>query len=236
MKPSKKPLYASIPAHLLGAIEVGFPDDALALRLFSEFFARKGYDREFALELVREARRSRGNSWEARRLAVLMLEHLILQIPLIELDELDILLVELGLKPRVGTAVPVYPRVKKEGYSSTVFKTFAEELRRKLERLGRIQKGMRGKRTSAAALQDFIDISRKDCRLSLARYVFEPKEVVDRILSQVKVSRGAIDIEPDRPAFAREQAQRVRDRMPEYEAEILDGLSKFGSIYWVDDL
>src|SRR5262249_11646272 len=79
-------------------------------------------------------------------------------------------------------------------------------------------------------------IARGDWRLSLARYVFPPKEVVDRILSQVRISRGAIDIDPDRPAFAREQIQRVRDRMPEYEAEILDGLSKFGSIYWVDDL
>src|SRR5215469_13902739 len=200
MKPSRKPLYASIPAHLLAAIERGFHDDALALHLFNEFFQLRGYDREFAVELIRAARNGRGNSWEARRLAVLMLEHQVLQIPESDLDELDILLVELGLNPQAGTTVAVYPRVKTEGYSSTVLETFAAELRRKLQRLERLHKGIRGNRTSEAALEDFINISRRDCRLSLARYVFRPKEVVDRIVSQVRVSRGAIDIEPDRPA------------------------------------
>src|SRR5262249_3966966 len=235
MKPSKKPLYAGIPAHLHTVIERGFRDDPPAYRLFGEFLERKGYDRGFALELIREARRSKGNSWEARRLAVLMLEHQILQIPESGFDELDLLLVELDLKPRAGKAVPLYERVVKEGYSSTALETFTAEIRRKLQRLERIHKGISGKRTSESALRDFIEISRRDCRLSLARYVFPPKEVVDRILSQVRISRGPIDIDPDRPAFAREQIQRVRDRMPEYEAEILDGLSKFGSIYWVDD-
>src|SRR5215467_3622311 len=101
MESSKKPLNPGIPVHLAGAIDKEFHHDEMAFHLFAEFFEHRAYNRQFAFELIRAARSGR-NSWGSRRIAILMLEYQILRMPASDLGELDLLLVELRLKPRAG--------------------------------------------------------------------------------------------------------------------------------------
>src|SRR6185295_7033121 len=111
---------------------------------------------------------------------------------------------------------------------------FARELRRRLARARRVLDGVRGPRTSPAALRSFLAFARRECKLALARYLFTPEEVVERILAQVGVSRGILDPFPaDRPHIDDEARLRLA-LLPSYEAAILNLLIGWSStIYWV---
>ena len=109
------------------------------------------------------------------------------------------------------------------------------EFRRKLERLNRVHDRIQGKRTSTAALRDFINASREHCKLALARYLFTPEEVVDEIASLVQDSDGIKDLDLSESKFINDEIERSIELLPDYEAEILSLLRQTSRIYWVSD-
>src|SRR5262249_11916593 len=155
-----------------------------------------------------------GNSWDIRRLFVLMLEHQILKIHPDNVSEFDCVLTELGLKEAPGLDGGIGSSGLKEGYSTTDLPQFLPQLRTRLQRLNRVHTRIRGWSTSQAGLRDFIDLSRRDCKLSLARYLFTAEEVVNEILSHVLVTTGAQDLDNTEPLFVKAEAERALSRFP----------------------
>jgi hypothetical protein len=96
-----------------------------------------------------------------------------------------------------------------------------------------VHEQIRGPRTALNAVCDFIQLARHDCKLPLARYLFTPGEVVQRILDQLRISRGVQDLDMLAPAFVPDELRHAIDLLPDYEARILKGLSRSSSIYWV---
>jgi hypothetical protein len=78
-------------------------------------------------------------------------------------------------------------------------------------------------------------VSRHDCRLSLARYLFTPEEIVDQILRQVLVTVGVRDVDTSQPPFVDDETSRAIDRLPDFEAKVLKRLCEASNIYWVAD-
>lgn len=223
------------PDRLFHTLATEFADPLRAFDLFNIFLQCPSYSRNLLLKLLEAARGSSGDDWEIRRLAVLMLEHQVLKIPPEKIEEFDLLLTELKLKPATGLSLQVNESVLQEGYSTTDLRGFIVELRRKLERLRRVHDQISGERITRRALLDFITLSRRECRLSLARYVFQPDEVVERIFQQVKRSKGIIDLNPSQPAYVEAEDKHTVARMPAYEARILERLREAHHIYWVSD-
>jgi hypothetical protein len=201
--------------------------------LLSEFLEREDYSRGFCLGLLALARRSTGVSWDVRRLAVLMLEHQLLKLAPDQLDEYDLLLTRLGLKPAPGADAQLSGSVLKEGYTTTALEGFVPELRRRLERLNRVHARLKGRRSSEQALADFVELSRRDCKLTLARYVFSPEETVARLLKQMQVSEGVKDVNVEEPRHVAGEVSRALAVLPDYEGAILRRLCESSNIYWV---
>jgi hypothetical protein len=212
-----------------------FDDPLRAQELFKAFLQCPSYSRSLLLKLLEAAKGESGDDWEIRRLAALMLEHQVLKIPPEEIEEFDFLLTALKLKPAPGLSLQVNESVLREGYSTTDLRGFIVELRRKLERFKPLHDQISGERISGSALLDFIAHSRRECRLSLARYVFQPDEVVERIFEQVKLSKGIIDLNPNEPAFVETEDIHTFAQMPDYEARILQRLREAHRVYWVSD-
>ncbi|HKQ50937.1 MAG TPA: hypothetical protein VJT74_01120, partial [Pyrinomonadaceae bacterium] len=203
--------------------------------LLGEFLRNEDYDRGFCLDLLALAGRSTGVTWGARRLAVLMLEHQLLKLAPDRIDEYDLLLTRLNLKPAHGARVPLFASVLKEGYTTTALAGFVQELRRRLARLARVHERIKGPRTTGPALRDFLELSRRECKLTLARYVFSPEEVVARILKQVEVSGGVKDINVEQPRHVEGEVARSLAALPDFEAAILKKLCAESNVYWVAD-
>ena len=233
MKRVKADLHSNIPGHLFDILAGEFSGEPCAFDLFDEFFRHKSYSRTFTSRLIDVAKGSLKSSWEIRRLAILMLEHQALKLPVECLEEFDFLFTRLNLKSGEGIGSTVNDSVLKEGYSTTDLRGFVFEFRRNLERLKRVHHRIRGNKTSEEDLSDFIHLSRRACKLSLARYLFTPDEVVERILDQVRVSRGMKD--PSVSPNMEGEAELVLSEMPDYEAGILRGLLAVSKIYWVSD-
>ena len=212
----------------------GFDDFQQACRLIDEFLQYDAYDPHFCLKLIGVARQSTGVTWEIRRLAVLMIEHQILKLDPNNVDDFDCLLTQLNLK-RAGLHVAMFSSVLKEGYSTIEPRRFIFEFRRRLGRLNRVHDKIRGLKTSKSALNDFIEVSRYDCNLTLARYLFKPEEVVSQILTHVKVSEGVRDLDPSEPPFVKEEMLRAIELLPPFEAGILSSLCEASKIYWVSE-
>jgi hypothetical protein len=223
------------PDRLRAIISHEFGRDPHALPLFEEFLPRRAYCRDLALKLIDVARRGAGVSWEARRLAALMLENQLLKLPADDIGEFDFLLVRLGVKASAGEGRGLDDSVLKEGYSTTSLRGFVGEFRRRLERHGRVHERLSGGRTSAVALRDFISLSKCDCKITVARYLFGPEEVVERIVRQLRTTRGVPDLDPREPPHVNQVAARAFELLPPYEAEILRRLCRSPIIYWVSD-
>ena len=217
---------------LLSLLTSQFYDASHAYDLFSEFLEHKGFSKSLCLKLVGVAQDRAASAWDIRRLAVLMLEHQTLKIHPENLDEFDFLLTQLNLKKSPAAEASLNESVLKEGYSTTNLRHFIPQFRRRLQRLARIHAKIRGWRTSDAALRDFIDLARHECKLTLARYLFTPEEVVEEILRQVLVSDGARDLDSSQPLFVQAEAERTIGRLPEFEATILRRLCASSRIYW----
>jgi hypothetical protein len=221
--------------HLRTILSTEFDDVHQAYGLLDEFLQHESYNHDFCLSLLTLAKHRTGVPWDIRRLAILILEHQILKLHPDNLSEFDFLLTQLGLIEAPGTNTRIVSSVLKEGYSTNDFRPFISELCRKLARLNRVHDKIRGRRTPDLDLRDFIGLSRRDCKLSLARYLFTPDEVVDEILGHVRVTGGAKDLDISEPAFVEEELTLAMADLPEFEARILKRLCETSNIYWVSE-
>ena len=215
---------------LVNRVSTEFCDAHAASNLLTEFLRQDGYSRSFCLRLLNVAKPPARAEWDIRRLAILMLEHQILQLSPERVEEFDLLLAQLNLKAP-GIKTDVKRSVLNEGYSTTVLRDFIPEFRRKLARLNRVHKKIEGLRTDEAAVCDFVKLSRQDCKLSLARYLFTPEEVVNEILQQLHITSGVKDITIPQT----DEYTRATNSLPEYEADILKRLCVASNIYWVSE-
>jgi hypothetical protein len=233
MSPSKSRQYRYIPDRLSKIISHEFGAAPRALALFNEFLPQQAYCRNFALKLIAVARRGSGEAWEVRRLAALMLENQLLKLSPDNTEEFDLLFAQLGLKPAPGKSYEINDSVLKEGYTTTHLCRFILEFRRRLERLNRVHERLAGGRTPQSAIRDFIRVSQCDCKISVARYLFEPEEVVERILSVLRTTSGVPDLHHTPPPHVAGEVAHTLDLLPRYEAEILRRLLNAPIIYWV---
>jgi hypothetical protein len=207
--------------------------------LLSEFLRagahQRTYQQAFCLRLLRIAR-SAGISWEVRRLATLMAEHQVLLIQPDCLPEFDVLLSELGLK-QPGLQQPIVASVLKEGYSTTELRGFAVELLGRLSRLERVHRGLRGKRraSSDAAVREFVAVSRRECKLTLARYLFTPDDVLREVVRHLRVTDGVRDVDVAQPRYLDAEIKHNLAMLPDYELGILQRLCTGSKVYWVAD-
>jgi hypothetical protein len=222
--------------HLRKLLTTEFHDPNHAYDLFDEFLRHKAYNNKFCLKLIAIAKQRSRVTWEVRRLAVLMLEHQILKLDPDDLDAFDLLLTELNLKQGPGLNKGVVPSVLKEGYSSTELFAFVPEFRSKLLRLNRVHDKIKGRRTSAASLREFVGLSRRNCKLSLARYLFTPEDIVDEIVGQLQITDGLEDLDVSQPSFIEEEIKHAMNLLPDFEAEILKRLCENSNIYWVSEM
>jgi hypothetical protein len=101
--------------------------------------------------------------------------------------------------------------------------------------LNRLHNKIKGPRTGAGALRDFVEVSRRACKLSVARYLFTPEETVEQILRLVKVSEGVRDLDASQPRQGEKQMARAINNLPDYEGKILKGLCDTSNVYWVSE-
>jgi len=202
--------------------------------LVDEFLAHRTYQQSFCLKLF-ELAKSAAVSWDDRRLATLMAEHQILQLQPDKLKEIDVLLSELRLKRR-GLQNPIASSVLREGYTATELHGFVVQFLRRLARSDRVHqtiRGLRGKQTSNDAIREFIEYSRRDCKLHLARYLFTPDDVVGEVLRHVTVTEGVRDVDVSQPRFIDAEIKHHLSLLPDYEAGILQRLCAGSKVYWV---
>lgn len=230
MKSSRRPSRISSHSRLINLVSTEFSDAREAADLLAEFLRQDGYSRGFCLRLFKLVKQPTEAGWDIRRLAILMLEHQVLQLSSEHLEDFDFLLAQLNLKAP-GLHEDIKPSVLKEGYTTIVLRDFIPEFRRKLARLNRVHNKIDGSRTDEAALRDFIKLSRRDCKLSLARYLFTSEEVVDEILRQLHITNGVKDLS----IAQSDEFARATSSLPEFEADILRRLCAASNIYWVSE-
>ena len=205
--------------------------------LVDEFLAagthQRTYQRAFCLRLFGLGKNP-SLSWEVRRLATLMAEHQILELSPDRLEEFDVLLSELRLK-QPGPHQPLAASVLKEGYSTTDLRGFVVELLRRLSRLDRVHRGIRGKRVTEGALREFVAMSRRDCKLTLARYLFTPNDVMRELIRHLTVTDGVRDVDVAQPRYLDAEIKHNLAMLPDYEAGILQRICAGSKVYWVAD-
>ena len=160
-----------------------------------------------------------------------MAEHQILKLQPDDLETFDWLFTELNLKTREA----LKPSLLKDGYSTTELRTFIKEFQQRLARLDRVHRRIRGTNTSAAALRELVAVSRSECKLTLARYLFTPEEVVDRIVKEIEATDGVKDLDVTQPPFMDAETAHALKRLPDFEAAILRLLCEGPKTYWVGE-
>jgi hypothetical protein len=228
-----KALNRNLRRELLAILREEF-EDTFAIDLFRRFLTAD--HREFGLveSLVEVASGRAGRpSWPLRRAATLMLESLLLAAPEDDPEPAERILRALaGARPG-GLTYPPSRSILTEGYTTTNPLDFVRELRARIARHERVHRRLDGLRTSAEALGDFLHLARHEPSLTLGRYVFSPKEVVDRVFEQVRISLGMYA--PPLCDFVESEAENLLDEWPAYEWAILRQLLAGSRIYWVDD-
>ena len=220
-----------LPDRLDDVVLSEFGNCPAALNLVAEFLQRRrsrSSRQQFVTRLIRVGRDGADHRWEVRRLAALMLQHQALQIPPDRTGEFRWLLGELGL---LVSDDAVAAELLREGYTTTEFGGFVQQFRDHLARLDSVLGKIRGMRTSASALRDFVEVSRQECKLALARYLFTPAEVVGRIRRFVRLSTG----ESNQLYGIGQSTVDVSLSLPAYEREILRRLVAGTDVYWVAD-
>jgi hypothetical protein len=165
---------------------------------------------------------------------MLLAEHQILKLHAGDLETFDAIFVALNLK-QPGIERAISDSVLKEGYSTTELRGFIVEFQRRLSRLDRVHRKLHGKKSYDDDVREFIQLARRDCKLTLARYLFTPDEIVERVLKQVRVSEGVRDIDVERPRYIDTELSHVLSRLPDFEARILQLLGQSARVYWVSD-
>ena len=187
-----------------------FEGDPIARVLFTRFLNCGGYHSGLVEELIQVAAGSTA-SWELRCACVLMLENQILLLGPHELDE----------HTRVLRAIGV--RFDDDEAEDSIL-----QIRNRLSRLSRVHGPMCGPKTTATAFADFLHLARQECKLTLAPYFFKPQEVVARIVSLMRSSKGIVSWLP-----SGEDQGRSATNFGRYEQEIIDALSPESQVYWV---
>jgi hypothetical protein len=227
------PTFPNLSSEVLATLQSEFSDCQEECELFDQFLGHRIYNRAFSEVLMNRSRESGGSRWAIRRLALLMLQHQLSMLPEDDLVEFEFVLTRLGIKQPGG---PVSASVLKEGYSTNELRGFVPEFKRRLARRGHVTWLLCADKTSAAAaVKDFIHLSRHECRLVLARYLWTPEEVVERILTQVRLSRAGKDTRPMRHPYVEQEAERTLSNLPDFEAEILKRLQRMSRIFWVSN-
>ena len=171
---------------LYRVLEARFGGDPRAINLCSEFLSHETYDRRFVTKLISVCDGSAGYSWNLRLFATLMLSNQCQHLGTGCDEEFRFLFGKFGiLSPEANR---MDDRVFREGYTSTDFRVFVAQFLGNLSRLGRIHRNIRGLQTTARALDEFICFSRDPCKLTLARYLFAPADVVERVHEDLTVS------------------------------------------------
>lgn len=177
--------------------------------LLDALLARREYDRAGALTLCRCAR-NRAAEWPLRAAAALMLEHTLLRIPPGDEQEHRFWFRELGI----------------EGLDVSTFRS-------RLARLDRVHAPLREPRPSSRAIGDFLHLARRDCRITVARWLWTADEIFQRIEAGVKRSEGI----RSRPDFghtvANEEARAALDSVPPLERDLLLRLGHQATVRWV---
>jgi DUF971 family protein len=189
--------------------------------------------KDLCLQLINLARQ-RAVPWDVRRLTALLAEQQILKLRPDDLAAFDAIFVALHLK-QPGLDRPINPAVLKEGYTTTELPRFVVEFQRRLAKLNRVHRRMHGSNIDAPAARDLMAVSRRDCKLALARYLFSAEEVVDRVLKEVRVSDGVKDIDVAQPRYVDTELSHALSLLPDFEARILKRLCESSKIYWVSD-
>ncbi len=199
------------------------PGASAGLALIARWLGRGAAQPACLDALIEAARGAGGESWELRRIATLMLEHEALRAGNRELERICD---RLGIRP---------PRFD-EGYTATTPDALAAQLRARLARNARVHDGIRGPRTSPRALEAFLRLARRECRLTLAREFFTHAEIVERIESQVRIAPAVRDGLSDAPPpFASDEAPRTLEALPELERTLLRALGEPARTFWVGD-
>lgn len=219
---------------LLNLLASEFHNPAQVFELIDGLLTHHSYDPDFCRKLISICKQRTGLPWNFRRIATLVLENQVLKISPDDLETFDTLLVQLDLKQR-GLKNPLKKSVLKEGYTSTDIRRFVPEFRRRLERLAWLHDRIAGKQTTHAVLRDFFSVSRQHCKLTLARYLCTPQEVVDEILRQIDSSDGVRDVDLTEIKTIKDEIKRSAELLPDFEGEILRRLSQTGRIYWVSE-
>src|SRR5262245_10618157 len=229
----RTPLNIARPERLVRFLANEFDSRPDVYELFSEFLSHRSFNQPLFSKLVTVARDGTRAPWPTRRLAVLMLENQVLRIPPHDLRQFSFALHQLNLTHSPAANADVVELVLKEGHTTTNLQQFIDQFRRRLARLNRIHGRIKGWTTSQAAVRDFIELSRQECRLTLARYLFTPDEVVEEILRHVLMSDGIEDLSNQQPLFVQAETEHAVERMPDFEAAILKSLADPSRIYWV---
>ena len=172
--------------------------------------------------------------WDVRRVTALLAEQQLLKLSPDDLAAFDAVFVALNLK-QPGLDRPLSPGVLKEGYTTTDLPRFVVEFQRRLARLNRVHRRVQGSNIDPLAARDLSAVSRRDCKIALARYLFTPDEVVDRALKEIRVSDGVKDIDVAQPRYVDTELSHALSALPEFEARILKRLCDSSKIYWVSD-
>ncbi len=219
---------------LLNLLASEFHNPAQVFELIEGLLTHESYDLSFCKKLILICKQRTGLPWNFRRIATLVLENQVLKIDPKDSETFDDLLVQLDLKQR-GLKNPVKKSVLKEGFTSTDLRRFVPEFRRRLERLAWIHDRIEGQQTSPAVLRDFFHVSRQHCKLTLARYLCTPQEVVDEIIRQIDESDGVRDVDLTEIKTIKDEIKRSVEMLPDFEGEILRRLFQTGRIYWVSE-
>jgi hypothetical protein len=160
-----------------------------------------------------------------------MAEHQILKLQPDRLKEFDVLLSELRLK-QPGLQQRIVASVLKEGYSTTELRGFVIEFLRRLSRLERVHHGIRGKQMG---VREFVELSHRDCKLTLARYLFTPDDVMREVIRHLRVTDGVRDVDVAQPRYLDAEIRHNLAMLPDYEAGILQRICAGSKVYWVAD-
>lgn len=193
------------------------------------------YDRNGATEFFAVAQGEADDAWADRCLAVLLLENQILRIPPEMTDEFDWLLATLGLRVEPGMHHPVNDSVLREGYGTTDARGFMEQMQRRMRRLDRVHRLLDEEIFGEEAREQVLRVSREAPKLTLARYIFTPDEVVREITRQLRIGRGAASLFS---GFGQREGicKEVTLDAPAFEAEIVEKLCSNRNTYWVSEL
>jgi hypothetical protein len=225
-----------LPSPFIRILVEEFGDEALARELFAEFLGRMRFARAFALRLVDVAggkRRWKRTSWRLRCAAALMLESQIWATPASENGELELILRSIAGSAPGGLRDPSGRSILAESHGTSVPETFVAELRGRMARLERIHRRISDPARKPEALRDFLDISRQPCRLTLARYLFDPRATARQVLARVRTSHGLAL--PSGSPMVEAEAQSLISEWPEHEQRFLRELLDSAEIFWADE-